>query len=301
MKATMLKDNLQLWGLCLPGLLKVLLFSYIPYIWLLIAFEFYIPRKGLIYSDWVWFDNFGYLLKSSIATRLLTNAIVINVLGIFFSTITSIIMGLMLFEVSKKIFLKISQTVMILPYFVSWPLVGILVSAFLSERTGMITGIVEAVSGVRPDIYAEPDLWWGILTFVRVWKGTGLSAVTYYAVLMGTDKEIYEAASIDGASRFQCMRHVSLPSLTLMIVLNIIMSSANILRVDFGLVYYVTGNYATLYPKTDVIETYMFRALRTEGDYSISMATGLLQATVGLVLTIITNKICKKLSGESLF
>lgn len=295
------REQVQFWVLCLPGLIKVLVFSYLPMIWLLMAFQFYIPRRGLFGSEWVGFENFAYLLKSSVASRLIINSVAISTLRIVFTTIISLILGLFLFEITSKVFLKVSQTVLIFPYFVSWPLVGVLVSAFLSERTGMLTDIIEVITGTRIDFYSDPSYWRSIITFSNCWKSCGLSAVTYYAVLTGVDREIYEAAEIDGASKFKCMWHVSLPALKLMVVLNIIMSSANILRVDFNMVYYVTNNAPALYSTTDVIETYMFRALRTEGDYSISTATGLLQATVGLVLTLITNKVSKKLSGSSLF
>lgn len=294
-------EDRQLLLLCLPALVKIFLFSYLPLIGLIMAFQFYIPRRGLFGSVWMGFSNFDYLLKSSIAARLITNAIAINILGIIFGTLFSLLLGLFLFEITNKLFLKVSQTVIIFPYFVSWPLVGVLVSAFLGEDTGMLTSVLESLFGLRIDFYAEPRYWWTILTIANVWKTAGLSAVVYYAILTGTDKSTYEAAAIDGAGRFQQMWYLSLPSLKLMIVLNIIMSSANILKVDFNMVYFVSNNAAALYPRTDVIETYMFRALRTEGDYSIGTATGLVQGVVGLVLTIITNKICQKVSHESLY
>lgn len=295
------KDNRDLLLLSLPGILKVLVFSYIPLIWLTIAFQFYIPRRGLLGSKWVGFENFNFLLKSSTASTLIRNAVVINVLGIAFGTIFSVILGLFLFEITKKIILKVSQTVVIFPYFVSWPLVGVLVMSFLSDRTGMLTNIIKAIFGGEIDPYSNPNIWWGIITFCSVWKTAGLSAVTYYAVLMTNDKTLYEAAEIDGASRFRTLWHIALPSLKLMIILNVIMSSANVLRCDFNMIYYVTNNSAALYDKTDVIETYIFRALRTDGDYSISTAIGLLQAFVGFVLTLIVNRVCKKISNESLF
>lgn len=295
------KDNRDLLILCAPGLLKVLIFSYIPLIWLTIAFQFYIPRRGLLGSKWVGFENFNFLLKSSTASTLIRNAVVINVLGIAFGTIFSVILGLFLYEITKKIMLKISQTVVIFPYFVSWPLVGVLVMSFLSDRTGMLTNIIKVMFGTELDPYSDPNLWWGIITFCSVWKTAGLSAVTYYAVLMTNDKSLYEAAEIDGASRFRTLWHIALPSLKLMIILNVIMSSANVLRCDFNMIYYVTNNSAALYNTTDVIETYIFRALRTDGDYSISTAVGLLQAFVGFVLTLIVNRVCKKISKESLF
>ena len=294
------KEQWQYWVLCLPSIIKVIVFSYIPLFWLLISFQFYIPRRGVLFSEWVGFQNFGYLLKSTVASRLFINTISIKLLTTIFGLIVSIILGLFLFEIVNKYFLKVSQTVLIFPYFVTWPLVGVLVKSFLSERTGMITSIID-IFGPRIDAYSDPSLWWGIITFCSVWKTAGLSAVTYYAVLTGVDKAIYEAAEIDGASKFKCMRYISLPSLKLMVVLNLIMSSANVLNLDFNMIYYVTDTAAALYSKTDVIETYMFRALRTEGDYSISTAVGLFQGVVGLILTIIANKVSKKISDTSLF
>ncbi len=294
-------EDRQLLLLCLPALIKVFVFSYLPLIGLVMAFQFYIPRRGLFASTWMGLANFDYLFKSSIASRLITNAIAINLLGIAFGTIFSLLLGLFLFEITNKLFLKISQTVIIFPYFVSWPLVGVLVAAFLGEDTGMLTSVLHSLFGVEIDFYAQPKYWWGIITISNVWKTAGLSAVVYYAILTGTDRSTYEAAAIDGAGRFKQMWYLSLPALKLMIILNIIMSSANILKVDLNMVYFVSNNAAALYPRTDVIETYMFRALRTEGDYSIGTATGLVQGVVGLALTIITNKVCQKVSHESLY
>lgn len=294
-------EDRQLLLLCLPAIIKVFIFSYLPLIGLIMAFEFFIPRRGLFYSPWVGFENFAYLLRSSIASRLITNAVVINLLCTAFGTVFSILLGLFLFEVANKTFLKIAQTVVIFPYFISWPLAGTLLGAFLGEDTGMLTTMLNSMFGADIDFYSDPSYWWTIITVCSVWKNAGLSAVVYYAILTGTDRSMYEAAAMDGAGRFKQMWYISLANLKLMVVLNIIMSSANILKVDFNMVYFLTNNAAALYSKTDVIETYMYRALRTEGDYSIGTATGLVQGVVGLVLTIITNKICAKISHESLY
>ncbi len=293
-------EDRQLLLLCLPAIIKVFVFSYLPLIGLIMAFEFFIPRRGLFYSPWVGFENFAYLLRSSIASRLITNAVVINLLCTAFGTVFSIVLGLFLFEVASKTFLKVAQTVVIFPYFISWPLAGTLLGAFLGEDTGMLTSILSGM-GIEVDFYAEPGYWWAIITFCSVWKNAGLSAVVYYAILTGTDRSMYEAAAMDGAGRFKQMWYISLSNLKLMVVLNVIMSSANILKVDFNMVYFLTNNAAPLYSKTDVIETYMYRALRTEGDYSIGTATGLIQGAVGLILTIFTNKICALISKESLY
>lgn len=295
------KKSKQLLIMCLPAIIKVFLFSYIPLIGLVMAFQNYIPRKGIFHSPGVGFTNFEYLLKSSTAVRLIVNEVVLNVLIIFFGTVVSVILGLFLFEVVSQKFVKIAQIILIFPYFTSWALVAVLLSSFIGTENGMITRWLESAFGLSIDFYAMPNIWRGLITFSNVWKTAGLSAVVYYAVLLGVDREVYEAAEMDGAGKFRTMWSISLPYLKQMIIINIIMSSANILRIDFNMVYFLTENKSTLYPTTDVIETYMFRILRTEGDVSVTAATGMIQGVVGLVLTLILNWFCKKLFGESLY
>ncbi len=291
----------QILFMCIPTILKTLIFSYLPMIGLIMAFQNYIPRRGIFGSEWVGFQNFEYLLKSSIASRLIFNSIFLNILFTVFGTVVSLLLGLFLFEIGSKLFVKISQTVLVFPYFASWPLVGVLLSALISSENGMITKFIESAFSVTLNFYAMPELWPGILTFVNVWKVSGLSAVVYYAILIGVDREIYEAAEMDGAGKFRTMWSISLPYLKQMVILNIIMSSVNVLRMDFNMIYFVTNNSATLYPTTDVIETYMFRALRTEGDISVAAATGLIQGVVGLILTLLLNWLSKRTLGESLY
>lgn len=140
-----------------------------------------------------------------------------------------------------------------------------------------------------------------MLTFSKIWKTAGFTSITYFAVLLNVDKSLYESASIDGAGRFKRMFYISLPALELMIVLSIISSSANILRMDFSLVYYMTKNSSPLYETTDVIETYIFRAMRHNNDFSVGTAIGIVQGVVGLVLTLILNQVSKRVSKLSMF
>lgn len=295
------KKSKHLLIMCLPAILKVFIFSYVPLVGLVMAFQNYIPNRGLWKSPWVGFTNFEYLLKSSTAARLIGNEILLNVLIIIFTTVVSLVLGLFLFEVASKKFVKVAQIIIIFPYFASWALVDVLLSAFIGPENGMLTKWLLQSFGLSVDFYAIPAIWPGIITFSNVWKICGLSAVVYYGILLGVDREVYEAARIDGAGRFRIMWNISLPYLKQMIVLNIIMSSANILRIDFNMVYFLTENKSALYPSTDVIETYMFRILRTEGDVSVTAATGMIQGVVGLALTLILNRISKKTLGESLY
>ena len=278
--------------MCLPAMLHLVLFHYVTYIGIVIAFQFYVPRYGFLYSDFVGFDNFMYLFKSITFTRIVTNAIIFNVLNLVFGTFIGVFLGIFIFEVSNKIFVKMAQTIMFFPYFIAWPVAGTLFASIISDR-GVLTHLIMSITGKQIYFYEMPQLWYFIITFARIWKGCGVSAVIYYATLLNVDSSLYEAAAIDGAGRFRRMWHVSVPCLKPMVIIGIIMNSANILKSDFGLMYFLPQNSPVLYPVTDVIETYMFRALRVNGDYSISAATGLVQGVVGLILTLFVNKIVK--------
>ena len=229
---------------------------------------------------------------------MLRNAIVMNLLDIAAGTIAGLLFGLLLFEVTSRVQMRIIQTIFYLPYFINWVIAGTFLDAFIGGN-GMISTFFESVTGNAWDIYMKPDKWWLIMTLMGVWKGAGVGAVVNYAVLVGADKEVYEAADIDGANRLQKMIFISLPYMKNMLIINMIMSCSNILRYDFGKVYFLTGNNSSLYETTEVIETYMYRALRTSGLYEPSTAVGLLQSCVGLVLCTITNFITKKFAPES--
>lgn len=292
------KYNRELLLMTLPLLIKTFVFAVIPLLWLLLAFEFYIPAGGVFGSEWVGFANFDYLIKSSVLFDMLRNAIIMNLLDIIFGTLVSIALGLLLFEIVGKIRVKIIQTVFFFPYFITWAVVGALMGTFIGD-SGFITSIIEKITGNSFDFYNQPNLWYFINWFLGVWKGAGVSAVVNYAVLMGTDPEMYEAADIDGANRFQKMIYLSIPYMKNMIIVNIIMSSSNIVRYDFSRLFYATGDASTLYETMDVIETYMYRVLRDEGMYEIGTAAGLFQSVVGLGLCVVTNSITKKISRES--
>ena len=295
------RENIQLWVLCLPGIIKVFVFSYIPMVWLLLAFKFYIPSYGLFGSPFEGFYNFELLFSSGQALLLIKNAITINVLNIFVSTLVAVLIGLFMHELAGRGFLKFSQMILIMPFFVSWPLVGLLLKTFIGEGTGMLASILSSITGSEAGFYKKPELWPWIIMLSYVWKTAGMSGITYFAVLMGVDKSPYEAAQMDGAGTFKVMWHISLPVLKLMIILNIIMSSINILKVDFNMVYYLTEGNAVLYATTDVIETFMFRATQSGTGLEQGTAIGLIQGLFGLILTLSINKVCKKFFRESLF
>lgn len=296
-KSLYAKSDRQLLLMSLPALIKIFIFSYLPMVGIVIAFQDYKPKTGF-FSEFIGFRNFEYLIASPNFYQILANTLFLNILFIFTGLIVALALALLLFEISNKLFMKFAQTAMFFPYFISWTVAALILVSLLDSQ-GLITSLIEKVTGETIQFYMESKYWPLILTLSNIWKGAGVSAIVYYATLMNADKSIYEAAEIDGANRFQKMMHISLPYLKTMVMVMTIMSFGNILHVDFNMIYFLTKNSGPLYPTTDVIDTYVFRALRQEGDFAITAAIGLMQSVVGLVFSVIVNKISKKIEPQS--
>lgn len=293
------KDNLQLFTLALPAIALLLVFSYWPMFGIVLAFKDYKVTEGIFGSPWAGMKNFDFLFRSQDAWRITRNTLLLNamfiVAGIFFGVLFALIM----FEVKKARHVKVYQTVSILPSFLSWVAVGYIVYAFLDPTKGLANQIL-AVFGID-DVswYTEAEYWPVILLIVKTWQGVGLGSIIYYAALMGVDAELYEAADIDGASKLQKTLHISIPQIVPIIIIMGILDVGKIFRADFGLFYNVTRNVGALYPTTDVIDTYVFRALMTQGNIGMSSAASVLQSVVCFVMLVATNAIVKKISPEN--
>ncbi len=292
------KDNLEFILLGLPGILLKLVFSYIPMIGIIIAFKNYRYDKGILGSDWVGFRNFRFFFESQDAWRVARNTLGMNILFIISGLVVGVSLALLLFEIKKRIAVKTYQTIMILPQFLSWVVVGYMTYALLNPNMGLINQIMRFV-GLQPiSWYSEPKVWPLLLVIVSQWKVAGMSCIMYYAALMGIDNEYYEAAEIDGANKFQMTWYISIPFLVPMMIILSILAIGNIFRADFGLFYNIPRDIGLLYSTTDVVDTYIFRALRTIGDVGMSAAVGLFQSIVGFVLIIVTNAIVKKIEPD---
>lgn len=293
------KDNLQLFTLALPTIILLLIFAYWPMFGVILAFKDYKVPKGIFGSPWAELKNFDFFFKSQDAWRVTRNTLVLNFLFIAVGTICAVIFALLMFEVKKAKHVKIYQTISILPSFLSWVAVGYIVYALLDPTKGIINKVLEyfQISGIA--WYSEAKYWPGILAITKVWQGVGLGSIIYYAALMGVDNELFEAAEIDGAGKFQKTWYVSLPQIVPVIIIMVIMDIGKIFRSDFGLFYNVTRNVGALYSTTDVIDTYVFRALMSQGNIGMSSAVGLFQSVVCFITLMTANAIVRKISPDN--
>ncbi len=265
------------------------------------AFVDYKPNKGAFDSPFIGLKNFNFFFKSLDFSIIFGNTIRYNLLFLFVGTLFSLLLAILLYEILNKAALKVFQTAFFLPYFISWILVSYIVQAFI-DSNGMVTALVENMVGRDVNMYTELKAWPAILVIVNTWKGAGVSAIVYYATLLNCDMSLFEAAQIDGANKMQKIWFITLPYLRPMVVVNVIMSGANILRSDLGLFMFVPKDSATLRPATDVIDYYIWRTVRETGNFEIGTAVGLVQGLIGLVLTIIVNKVVNKVEpGAALY
>lgn len=279
-------------------IIQIFIFAYLPMFGLVIAFKDYRFDTGIWGSKWVGLDNFKFFLTSKEFTSIAWNTIFLNFLFIIVGMIAAIFVAVLLFELVGRGNTKLYQTVMITPNFLSWVIVGYMAYAFLNPEAGFINGMLQKMGLQKVNWYSEPGYWPAILTVVSVWKGVGMNSVYYYANLMGIDSSLFEAAEIDGASKLQKTRYITVPCLKKLAIMLFIMSVGGIFRSDFGLFYQVTRDVGTLYKTTDVMDTYIFRALKTVGDMSMSSAAGFLQSIVGFITVIITNTVVKRLDED---
>lgn len=293
--------DFQLLILALPVMLYVFVFCYLPMAGIVIAFEDYRYDRGVFGSELIGFRNFEFFFKSDNAFNVTFNTLAYNLAFIVFGTLLSISVALLLNEVKNKTAIKIYQTSMFLPYFFSWVVVAFIVYAFISPSYGMANTFLSRLGVDTTNIYFSPPIWPFILLFVGEWKYLGYSVIINYTVLMGIDTSYYEAAEVDGASKLQRAWHISVPFLVPITVIQIIMAVGRIFSSDFGLFYQVTRDSSLLYSVTDVIDTYIFRAIMNPNNSDVGMgaAIGLFQSLVGFILVIITNTIVSKVNKEA--
>ena len=293
-----IKRNPWLYGLCVPAIAFFVIFSYIPMAGLYIAFVDYRPMKGIWASDFVGIENFKAFFATNNWITVTVNTLWLNVLFITFTTITSVIIAIMLSEMKNKWVKKITQSIVILPHFMSWTVVSMLSVAILASN-GVINQILQKFGSSGIEFYNAPSVWPVVLVILRIWQGAGFGSIVYLATITGFDSSIYEAAAVDGASRWQCITRLTLPMLKNTIIMLTIMSVGKIFNGDFGMIYAMVGSNSVLYPTTDVIDTYLFRQLLENPSMGQTAAVGLVQSMLGFLFVVLCNKVANKWSPES--
>ena len=239
-----------------------------------------------------------FLFKSPDTFRIIRNTLGYNLAFIALTLVISVSLALMLNEIRSRKALKVYQTTMFVPYFLSWVVVSYIVYAFLNPRLGYLNAIAAREGGQTLDWYNTPEAWVAIIIVLQIWKTVGMNVLMYYASLMSIDTSYYEAATIEGATRLQMIRRITLPFLYPMMIILTILAVGKIMNSDFGLFYQLPMDSKTLYSTTDVLETYVYRALIQSGNIGMSSAAGFLKSVVGFVLVMITNKVVKKINPD---
>ncbi|GGH35167.1 sugar ABC transporter permease [Paenibacillus segetis] len=295
-----MRKYLPLTLMVLPGLLYLLLNNYLPMFGLIIAFKEVNFTKGIFASDWVGFKNFEYLFTTSDAYIITRNTILYNVSWIIIGTVLAILLAILLNEVRQKFLARFYQSIILLPQLISIVIVAYLGYAMLSLDTGFINKTILPALGMDDIMfYFESKYWPYILTFVSLWKGLGFNVVVYFAAIIGIDEEYYEAARLDGASKWQQIRGITLPLIAPMIIMLTLLSVGKIFYSDFGLFYQVPMNSGAIYDTTNVIDTYVYRGLLGLGDVGMSAAAGFYQSIVGFILVLTANFIVRKISKDN--
>lgn len=284
----------------LPGIMYFFINNYIPMLGLVIAFKDIDYRKGILGSDWVGLKNFRFLFATKDAFVITRNTLLYNAAFIIIILVAAVLIAILLNEVRKKLMARFYQSVVLLPYLISMVIVGYLVFAMLSLQNGYMNKTILPALGLEPvQWYSEPKYWPFILTIVNVWKNAGYFCVLYYAAIIGISEEIFEAAEIDGANKLQRVIYITLPMIKQVVIIMTLLQIGRIFYSDFGLFYQVPLNAGALMPTTNVIDTYVYRALLNLGNTSMSSAAGLYQSVVGFILIMVSNFVVRKIDPDS--
>ena len=281
-----------------PGIIVFICFSYMPLYGLLLAFKNFIPRMGIWGSPSVGLLNFEFMFKNATFWLSLRNTLLYNATFLITGIICPMMLAIALNELFNKRLKRILQTFVIMPHFVSYVVVSVIVFALLSADNGMVAHFMDSIDSPRISFYSETKYWPWILNIVHIWKSTGYSSIIYMGTLTGISDEYYEAAVIDGASKWQQIRHITLPCLTPMVIILAIMRIGSMFSSNFDLFYQVPLNSGQLYPVTNTIDVFVYNMLRTSNNVSLSSAAGFFQSICGFLLVVTVNGIVRKMDPD---
>lgn len=297
-KGTMKKYGL-LYLMALPTVIYLFINNYIPMAGIVVAFKNYKVKKGLFFSDWCGLSNFTYLFKYD-AWKIIRNTLGYNVAFIIVNLVLGVAIAIMISDVASDKAKKVYQSAILLPFLISMVIVSYIVYAFLSAENGIMNNTILPFLGKEEIMwYSEPKYWIFILILVNTWKSIGYGTLIYIAGIAGIDKSFYEAAQLDGATKWQQIKNITIPCLVPSIITLLLLNIGRIFYSDFGLFYQIPQDSGALYSVTDTIDTYVYRAMISAGGIGRSSAAGVLQSVVGFTLVMLANWIVRKISEEN--
>lgn len=293
-----LKKNKILLFMLIPAVLYYFIFHYIPMAGTIIAFKRLDYSAGIFGSAWVGFDNFKFFFMSGQAFNVTKNTFLYNLIFIIVNTTLQIAISVFLSEMKNKYVKKSSQTLMLMPYFISWVVVGAFIYNIFNFEFGAFNTILKSL-GIQPiDVMGTVGSWKYILVFFSAWNGVGYGSIVYMAAITGIDKQLYEASELDGANIFQQVWTITIPSIKPTIVIMILLSVGSIFRGNFSMFYQIIGNNGLLFNSTDVIDTFVFRSLMKTQEVGMASAAGLYQSVLCFAIIMITNGVIKRVDSE---
>nr|WP_247740829.1 ABC transporter permease subunit [Cohnella sp. LGH] len=291
--------NRSAYLLAMPAALYTFIFGYLTLPYMLIAFQKFNYKLGIWRSQWVGWENFHFFFASDRAWQVTFNTVRLNVLFIVFSTLCALALAILFNELKNKWFSKMTQSTILFPNFLSWVIIGYVIYSLFATNFGLVNKAL-VVLGMEPvNWYSSPQYWVAILVGANIWKDVGISLVIYLAAITGIDGTLYEAAQIDGANRWQQIRRITLPLLMPTVSILSLLALGKVMYGSFDMIYAIIKDNGLLYPTVDVIDTYVFRALRTIGNPSQAMAVGVYQSVVGFILVFGVNWIVRKKNPDN--
>ena len=297
-KLKALLDSRQLLLMLLPAILYVVLFSYIPMFGIVLAFKDYNYVDGIFGSPWNGLRNFEYLFLSDKLWPLTRNTLLYNAAFILLGVVFQVFFAILLSEISGKWFKKVTQTMMFMPYFISWVVAVAIVQCIFGYESGILNSLLEAVGLERINIYSSTSVWPFLLVGFKIWKETGYGTIVYMAAITGIDTALYEAEDVDGATYIQKVWNITLPAIKPTIIIMTLLAIGQIFRGDFGLFYQLVGSNAAVLEVADVIDLFVYRSLLTSGDIGMSSAAGLYQSVLCFVTIVFCNWVIKKVDPD---
>lgn len=293
-----LKKNRALFTMLIPALVVIIIFAYLPMSGLVLAFKNYRYDQGVFGSAWNGLENFRYLFSSGTGWLITKNTILYNLLNLITSQLLAIIIAVFITEINNKVFKKLTQSIIFLPYFISWVIVGTFVFAIFNYETGILNNLITSAGGEAVNVYGMPGVWPFIICAFNAWKWCGYNSVIYIAAITGVDSEIYEAAAIDGATIFQRIRYITIPCIKPTVITMLLLQVGRIMRGDFEMFYQIVGNNGQLYNATDVIDTYVFRSLLQNANLGMTAAASFYQSIMCFIIIMIVNAIVKHIDAD---